>query len=294
MVKRGAVLAALVILALLGLVLARKRPGRPALPTVTIEVPQNAGVFRLPFQIGERLGFFRQAGIAVRLVREKAALRLSPVGSSWPILGVVGSRPDAFVISPVDDPGFRLAWLSGVPVAYPAGQEMLTVWAKAVWTMHNVEPAALDPLSASEIGQLWAMGHLPYLLTDVETWLGLNPPPAAVRPAAALGASTGPIFTWVITGRAPEAPRVLAALNMALWYLANHSPKAAAEVVRAPRLRRLLAITDRYHLLAPSTYPILLDYERARKLARLVGDAWPPYDRAVDTAPAIQALALTP
>lgn len=274
---------------------ARPRPRRPSVPVVAVEVPRDAGVFRVPFRLAEQLGFFRQEGIAVRLTTDPAALRLVPAGTAWPIIGVVGSRPDAFVVSSIDDPGFRLAWLAGVPLAYPRADGALAAWAKAVLALHGVSPAALDPLSSREIALLWATGHLPYLLADAATWLRLTPPPAPLRPAAALGASTGPAMTWVMAGRRQAAPQVLAALNLSLWYLQNHPPRAVARILKAPRsFQRVIAVAERYHFYAPSTYPTRPDYERTRRLAALLGRAWRPYDRAVDTRPAVSALALTP
>lgn len=295
MTKRGWVALCAVAALVLVAILARPRLHRSGFPTAEVQVGREAGVFEVPFRLAERLGFFRQEGVSVRIISAPAALRLTPGGTSWPIVGVVGSRPDAFVVSAADDPGFRLAWLAGLPLAYPRGDSALAAWAKSVLSLHEISPASLDPLSPREIELLWTSGHLPYLLADAPTWLRLSPPPAPIRPAAALGASTGPGMAWVLTGHGPEVPRILAALNLALWYLHTHSPQTVASVFRGNRaLKALIAVADRYGLYAASTYPTRQDYERSRRLALFDGRSWPPYERAVDRIPAVHALALTP
>lgn len=267
---------------------------------VVIYIAQGQGLARLSVRLGQKLGFFAQQGVrVVEGSSHRATIRILSAGSHWPISGVVSLGAEAAIIAPRADPGFRLAGLNQVPVAFMRERPALAGLFEGIMALHNISHPWLVPLAESRILSLWKQDRLPYVLVSSSLWYHLLHLRPSARVQAVMSASTGPIPTSVVCGHGSKLPAFLAALNLSLWYLRTHSPAVIARSIGgrpslALPLRWEVAQAQRYHWIAPVTLPTLNAYERGRAFWLNVGITWPVYDYGVTRHPSLTALDLTP
>ena len=274
-------------------------PSHRPLPTLTVRETTANPLALVPISIAQRLGLFRQQGIAVREVASKAApVSLGSVGQRWPIVGVLAQGIDGFIVAPEPDPGFRLAALNQVPVAYPKNDPDLALAFRTLMHIHQVQDYLLEPLNLRTLINLWKSGHMPYVVANTALWHHLKGLNRSTTALAALSASMGPMPSIVIAGRASTLPQFLAALNLSLWYIETHAPKTLLPLLphrlRTPTTTFFLQLADRYQWFPATTVPIRQNYQRGLTFWHMAGLRWPSYERAVDTRPSLTALSLTP
>lgn len=299
--KRQKIVALSAILAsLLGLTACGPNTANHAtLDPVSVKVATSAALAQIPLELAQDLGFFRQQGIAVTSSpAADASITIANAGQHWPIVAAIGQGADGFVVGPRADPGFRLAALTDVPIAYPAHDQSLAVLVTAVMTLHGLPKPMLDPLSVKQITRLWRNRHVPYLVANASLWHELLAIDPKAKPLAVLSASTGPIPDWVIYSHSKDLPAFLAAVNLSLWYISTHTPASIVDALspsqRHPDTRWLITLAERYQWYSPSTVIPKTRYERGQRFWALTGITWPHYIRAVDSAPAVTALSITP
>ncbi len=267
--------------------------------TITVNIGRTGPLAQIPLDLAQSLGLFHQQGIQVLISQHPPSdIVIGPAGRRWPIYGVIGQGINGLVVSPEPDPGFRLAGLEQVPIAYPQSQPSLAWAFRGLMRTHAVRDTLLEPLGTEAIIRLWQAHHLAYVLVDAALWQRLHRTDPSATLLAVLSASMGPTPTVTVSGQNRSLPQFLAALNLSLWYLTTHRPKNILPLLprclRTPQTRLFIQLAERYQWYAASTVPTRQDYQRGVLFWRTLGVKWPDYYRAVDTRPSLVALSLTP
>jgi hypothetical protein len=269
------------------------------LAVVRVHFDSQSALAEIPLAVANRLGLFRQQGITVQAgTADRSAITIGPAGHAWPITGVLTQGLDGLVAAPHADPGFRLAALRQVPIAYTRGDRALAFTFQIVMHQHQIDDYMLEPLDVKEVMTLFTRGHLPYVLVEATLWARLASGQPDAHILAALSAASGPIPSIVVTGSDGALPNFLAALNLSLWYIETE-PAVTVWNQLPPRLHTheiltVLQLADRYQWFSPSTVPDRQRYQRGQALWSALGHPWPSYYRAVNARPALTALSLTP
>ncbi len=263
---------------------------------ITVHVNQSASVSALPFRVAERLGFFTQNRLSVVPASpSRAEVVIGPAGKNWPIVGYVSIRPDMVLMAPIPDPQFRLAALNHLPMLMSADLAQEKPWLEKIFAAHHATISGWTTLKPRRINALWRLHHLPWVLVTLQEAQHLRALDSKSVVLAWLGASTGPVPSWVVTSKhtGPAVAHFLNALNLALWYL-NTTPaaNAASDLSSAAnnliRSTWLIKAAQHYQYWPVTTFPNQNTYDRRRAMWN---SDWPAYQTAVNAIPADQALA---
>lgn len=271
------------------------KPPKNALSAITVYVDPSDPVAQVPVQLAVDLGFFRDHRLNIILDRQPhgADIRVAPIGPRWPIVGYITVRPDLLLVAPTSDPHFRLRALDHLPMPASTNIRTQTPLADAILRAHDAVLSHWSMLPMQTITSLWRRHQLPWVLVTLPQAAHLLAIDPHTMILAWLGASSGPIPSWVVS--APTASpalidRFLAALDLALWYL-NTTPawqitsvlRVNHHAVSAWMIKRAL----QYGYWPATIFPTSSAYNRRRINWN---PTWPEYDEAVDTRPASQAL----
>lgn len=289
-------LAAALLLAAAGCGSAHTESGRKSeWPTVTVSLSRAGGLATTPFWVAEKLGFFADNHIAVRIANgPHPDVRIAPAGEFWPAVGYIGIRPDLLLVSPMADPSFRLRSLNQLPMVIQKNIAPDRTLADKIFLAHHAQISRWSTASAAVLDQIWKAHHLPWVLVTLGEAIHLTELDPHTSVLAWLGASTGPVPATVITASKPDGKtvRFLDAINLALWYLHTTPPAQVATGVNGRptdgRLTRLVHQALHLQVWPATTFPDRSTFDRRRALWN---PNWPPYDSAVNPGPGRQALA---
>lgn len=274
-----------------GLWLRQPFPAPPPQATVSVTLASRDPFFLLPYLLAERLGSFADLHLAVRQAANAPVQLGTPLAGPHPVTGYLALYPDLVLVSPEPDPHFRLIQIKELPLAYQADADVIP-WATRVFAQHHVQPRAFEALSTSAILRLWSSGRLPYAVVDLPLLLRLQQQRPQPSVLAFFGASTGPLPAFTVNGKSTYLDRLLAGMNLSLWYLHTHPANTVAKLLggagglSSAEWQQVIRLGLHYRLWPSTTYP---DSARWRRLA-LFWQAVPSYPAAVDPNPALAAL----
>ncbi len=270
-------------------------PTRPW-PVVSIEISRGpSSTLLLPIQVASRLNLFALQHVRVRWTHSSASVHIGLAQSQWPWAGEIAQRPDFYLVAPVRDPHFRLRALNRLPVDYPPSLQSARPLIDSIMALNQSTPQ-LQELPWTELQSLWKHGHLPWAIVNSTELLRLQHIDRQTTVLNWLGSSTGPIPTVAVWGRSPHLPQVLAALNMALWYMHTTPPGTLAPLMSPEdpsAAQRTIRQALHEDLWPPSMRISPAEYNRGRALYGLSGALWPPYFSGVDNVPSSQAFNAT-
>lgn len=265
------------------------------LATLTVYVNQGDPVPLVPLRVAEDLGFFHANRLRVAIVhqRAQAAVRIEPIGMSWPTVGYLTIRPDLLLLSSTPDPQFRLSALNHLPLPASINLTPQKPLVEKILAAHHAVLSHWSMLSNPTIQALWRRHHLPWVLVPLSEAAKLYILDPHTVILAWLGASTGPVPSWVVASPHASQTQVahfLAGLDLALWYLHTTPARHIAQVLhnsQHPINAWMLKTALHYHYWPVTVFPTASAYNRRKEV---FNPDWPSYSGAVDPKPASQVL----
>jgi hypothetical protein len=195
------------------------------------------------------------------------------------------------LVAPAGDPHFRLQALTHLPVDYRRPLQSAKPLIDSIMILNQAAPQ-WNALPWSRIQQLWRQRRLPWTLANLQELDQLRQLDRHSVVLNWLGSSTGSLPTVAVTGHSQYLPQVLAALNIALWYIHTTPPPTVAALVApsdpAPMDREISQ--GLHEALWPAVTQISpAEYNRGRALYGLAGTLWPPYYSGTDSTASRQA-----